>query len=66
EIYGYILAIYTFGAMIGPLVMGFNFDLKGSYQMALIAFAVVTLLGAALMAQLGPYREWKMAESGAS
>jgi MFS family permease len=65
EIYGYVLAIYTLGAMLGPVVMGLSFDMNGDYKMALTGFVAVTLLGAALMTQLGPYRTWSTAEVGA-
>jgi MFS family permease len=55
EIYGYVLAIYTIGAMTGPLLMGLDFDHFGSYRLVLGLFMVVTLLGAFLMTRLGPY-----------
>ena len=54
EIYGYILGIYTLGAVIGPILMGIDFDFMGSYRMVLGLFSVVTLIGALLIAQLGP------------
>jgi MFS family permease len=65
EIYGYVLAIYTLGAMLGPVIMGLSFDLNGDYKIAMTGFVAVTLLGAALMTQLGPYRTWSTAEAGA-
>ncbi len=63
EVYGYVMSIYTLGALVGPVLMGINFDRTGSYQLALGAFTLITLLGAGLMSQLGPYRQWKTAEA---
>jgi len=59
EIYAYVLAIYTLGAVVGPLLMGVGFDSTGSYDSVLAPFLVVTLAGALLMTRLGPYRTWK-------
>ncbi|MBA2526264.1 MAG: MFS transporter [Pyrinomonadaceae bacterium] len=61
EIYAYILAVYTLGAVVGPLLMGVGFDSTGSYDSVLIPFLVLTLAGAALLTRLGPYRTWKSA-----
>lgn len=65
EVYGYVMSIYTLGALLGPVVMGINFDRLRSYQLALGAFTLLTVLGAALMSQLGPYRRWEIAEVAA-
>lgn len=65
EIYGYVLAIYTLGALLGPVLMGLNFDLLGSYHSVLGIFVLATLLGAGLMTRLGPYA-WKPAEWSAA
>src|SRR5262245_11494795 len=62
EVYGYVMSIYTLGALVGPVLMGINFDRMRSYQFALGAFTLITLIGAALMSQLGPYRKWETAE----
>ena len=59
EIYAYVLAIYTLGAVVGPILMGYVFDATGSYDLVLIPFLVVTLAGALLVTRLGPYRSWK-------
>jgi MFS family permease len=59
EIYGCVLAIYTLGAMIGPLFMGIGFDVGGSYGIVLGPFILITLVGAALMTRLGPYHAWE-------
>jgi sugar phosphate permease len=59
EIYGYVLISFALGGVVGPLLMGFSFDRTGSYNIALGVFLFATLLGAALMTRLGPYRVWK-------
>ena len=56
EIYGYIFAVFTVGSGVGPLIMGTSFDVTGSYQAALVVFAVALLASIGLIAQLGPYR----------
>lgn len=61
EIYAYVLAIYTLGAVAGPLLMGYSFDSSGSYQSALVPFLFLTLAGIFLMTRLGPYRTWEPA-----
>lgn len=65
EVYGCVLAIYTLGAMLGPIVMGLNFDWHRSYQLALVFFLCATLVGTALMTQLGPYRHWETSQATA-
>ncbi|MFN2530920.1 MAG: MFS transporter [Pyrinomonadaceae bacterium] len=59
EIYAYILAIYTLGAVVGPLLMGIIFDRTGSYSAVLGPFLLVTVAGSFLMTRLGPYRTWE-------
>ena len=61
EIYGYILATWGLGGVIGPLVMGMGFDTTGSYRLVLAGFVVATLAAAGVMSQLGPYRVWQAA-----
>lgn len=56
EIYGYLFAVFAIGGGVGPLLMGRSFDATGSYSLVLAAFAVMTLIAAGLMTQLGPYR----------
>jgi MFS family permease len=62
EIYAYALISFTLGGIIGPLLMGVGFDRTGSYRLVLGAFVLATLMGACLMALLGPYRVWLPAE----
>jgi MFS family permease len=61
EIYGYILAAYTLGAVVGPLLMGISFDSTGSYNSVLLPLLVITFAGAVLLTRLGPYRNWTSA-----
>ena len=65
EIYGYAFAAFTLGGVVGPLLMGVGFDSTGSYGLVLSAFVVATLIAAALMTRLGPYRTWVTAEAAA-
>lgn len=59
EVYGYVLSVFTLGAMLGPVILGLTFDAYGDYRIALTGFVAATLLGAALITQLGPYRKWE-------
>jgi MFS family permease len=56
EIYGYAFASYTFAGALGPWLMGLGFDRSGSYSSILVGFFLATLLAAASMTRLGPYR----------
>jgi len=52
---------FGFGAMVlsggvGPLIMGFAFDHTGSYRAPLAGFFIATIVAAALVGRLGPYR----------
>lgn len=47
QVYGYLFAVFTVGAAIGPFVMGATFDAAGSYRPILMAFVAV-LAGAAV------------------
>ena len=58
EIYGYLFAAFLLGAVVGPLLMAFAFDYRGSYQLTLGLFVVTTVLAAGLITRLGPYRTW--------
>jgi MFS family permease len=61
EIYSYVLAAYTLGGVVGPLLMGISFDSTGSYRLSLGVFLAAILASAGLMLCLGPYRSWKQA-----
>lgn len=58
EIYSYILAAYTLGGVVGPLLMGISFDSTGSYRLVLMIFIVAILVSVGLLLRLGPYRSW--------
>ena len=53
EIYAYFFAIYIFGAVVGPLLMGAVFDSYGSYQIALATITFFMLVASVLMTRLG-------------
>lgn len=65
EIYSHILAAYTLGGVVGPLLMGISFDSTGSYRLSLIVFMGAMLVSAALMMRLGSYRSWEQAPAAA-
>jgi nitrate/nitrite transporter NarK len=65
EIYGYAFAAFTLGGVVGPLLMGIGFDSTGSYELMLGVFVFASLLAAALMTRLGPYRLWEAASATA-
>jgi MFS family permease len=56
EIYSAAFGAFVLAGAVGPLSMGWGFDLTGSYGGPLTAFLVATLLAAVLMTRLGPYR----------
>ena len=58
-IYGFIFACFGLSAGLGAYLMGAAFDATGSYALPLTLFCVATLIGAALMMRLGPYRYQK-------
>lgn len=49
RIYGFIYAFFQSGVMIGPLFMGYIFDITGSYNSGLIFLAMVTVLASGLV-----------------
>ena len=65
EIYGYALASFNLGVLVGPLLMGVGFDSTGSYRLVLGVFLLATLTSAGLMLRLGPYRKWESARESA-
>jgi MFS family permease len=58
-IYGLVFACFGLSAGLGAYLMGVAFDATGSYALPLTLFCVATLIGAALMMRLGPYRYQK-------
>jgi MFS family permease len=59
-IYGLIFACFGLSAGLGAYLMGAGFDATGSYALPLTLFSIATLVGAALMLRLGPYRYQKL------
>lgn len=56
EIYSLVFGAFALAGAFGPLMMGAGFDYTGSYRAPLVAFFAATLVAAALMTRLGPYR----------
>ncbi len=52
QIYGYLFAIFTVGAAIGPFIMGATFDALGSYRPLLWAFLGVLVVAIVAMLRL--------------
>jgi predicted MFS family arabinose efflux permease len=55
-IYGVIFASFGLSSGLGAYLMGAGFDATGSYALPLTLFSIATLVGAAMMLRLGPYR----------
>ena len=55
-IYSFIFAGFGLAGGLGVFLMGVAFDATGSYALMLALFCIVTLIGAALMMRLPPYR----------
>lgn len=58
-IYGFALASFGLSAGLAAYLMAAGFDATGSYALPLALFCAATLIGAALMMTLGPYRYQK-------
>jgi MFS family permease len=55
-IYSLIFASFVLAGALGPLIMGAGFDQTGSYARTLVGFLAATLVAAALIIRVGPYR----------
>jgi cyanate permease len=55
QIYGYMFAIFTIGAGVGPYLMGLSFDATHSYSTALVVFSAMLVVSSAVISRLGPY-----------
>jgi len=53
---GFAFGAFVIAGGLGPLAMGFAFDRTGSYGVPLAGFCAATIVAAALMSRLGPYR----------
>jgi predicted MFS family arabinose efflux permease len=56
EIYSYMFSLFCFGAGLGPFLMGLSFAKTGSYNTAILGFAISLLFASGLIFSLGPYR----------
>jgi MFS family permease len=56
RVYSSAFAAFALAGALGPLMMGAGFDWTGSYRGPLASFFAATLVAAALMTRLGPYR----------
>jgi len=56
-IFGFAMLGFTAGAAVGPLVMGYIFDLTGSYQVAFLVCGVVGILGIIMAVVLRPTKK---------
>jgi MFS family permease len=56
KVYSSVFAAFALAGALGPLIMGAAFDQTGSYRDPLIVFLLATVIAAALMSRLGPYR----------
>jgi hypothetical protein len=54
-IYGALFGLFLVANGLGPYLHGLAYDLMRSYEPALIASCVCLLVGALLLASLGPY-----------
>jgi len=61
-LYGVVHIGFTVGAAVGPVVMGYIFDLTGSYRMAFLVCGIVGILGIIIAVLLRPT---KRLETGA-
>ncbi|HEX9869904.1 MAG TPA: MFS transporter [Candidatus Tectomicrobia bacterium] len=55
EIYGMLMAAFGLGTVLGPLVVGWLFDLTGSYRLAPGGCLFVALVAAGLMTTVRPH-----------
>jgi MFS family permease len=65
HIYGYLFASFLLGAVLGPPLMGFGFDIIGSYRSIIGVLALSTLFAVGLISRLGPYSETTLAHVAA-
>jgi MFS family permease len=55
ELYGYLFAIFSAGAALGPYVLGVCFDRFHSYNNALFGYVGLLILASAMITALGAY-----------
>lgn len=57
QLYGYAYGLFALGSALGPLFMGYVFQLTGTYTLALWTLCGLTALALVPFALLGPYPE---------
>jgi MFS family permease len=57
EIYGMMMAAFGLGTVLGPLVVGWLFDVTGSYRLAPAGCLLATVVAAGLMLTIRPHAE---------
>jgi MFS family permease len=62
EIYGYFFSIFMLGSGVGPYLMGFAFDVTGSYDIAIVGLAMLLFFSCIFLPGLGAYRYPSMVE----
>jgi MFS family permease len=55
KIYGLLLGVFQVGGSLGPVVVGYAYDVFGAYTVALYASAGIMLVACVLLLALGPY-----------
>lgn len=68
-IYGVMSGVLAVGSALGPVLGGLAYDAVGNYSLFIYVGVPITLVGAALLLQLGPYPDWSLrsrSEGGAS
>jgi cyanate permease len=64
RIYSSAFAAFALAGALGPLIMGADFDSMGSYRWSLASFFAASLVAAALMTRLSPFRYTARGSSG--
>jgi MFS family permease len=59
KIYGTVFGVFSAGAALGPISLGWSYDNLGGYGPLLTAFAGLMVIVIVLIATLGPYR-WQV------
>lgn len=55
QLYGYFFSVFQLGAALGPLLMGYAFDVSGAYVIALWVLVGATVLACVFAGSIGPY-----------
>jgi nitrate/nitrite transporter NarK len=55
QIYGFVFALFALGSGSGPMVLGFAYDVTGSYNVGHMFSTALIFTAATLLWRLGPY-----------